>query len=58
MARYLVLNGLNYPDGMGGEKRAEIGDYVDDLPESSIPWLLEQGHIEGMQTEEGTMDNG
>jgi len=46
MARYRVLNGLSYPDGLGEELRAEIGDKVDDLPESSIPWLLEQGYIE------------
>ncbi len=48
MTSYRVLNGLDYPDGTGGEKRAEIGDVVTDLPASSIPWLLEQGHIEVM----------
>lgn len=52
MARYRVLNGLNYPDGQGGEKRAEIGDVVDDLPVSSLSWLLEQGHIEAVAAEE------
>lgn len=30
----------------GGFKRAEPGDVVRDLPEGSIPWLLEQGVIE------------
>lgn len=51
--RYQVLTGLNYdPRGKRAgdldrqEKRAEIGDVVDDLPEMSIPWLLKQGLIE------------
>jgi hypothetical protein len=28
------------------EKHANAGDVVSDLPEKSIPWLLEHGHIE------------
>lgn len=40
--QYRVLTGLDYPRG----KRAEPGEIKDDLPTSSIPWLLEQGHIE------------
>lgn len=51
MASYLVKNGLNYPDGLGGENRAEIGEVVTDLPASSIPWLIEQGHIEEVEDE-------
>lgn len=43
--KYKVLIGLNYPTKQG-EKRAEIGDIVDDLPEKSVPWLLRQGCIE------------
>jgi hypothetical protein len=44
---YRVLRGINYPnpDGMG-EKRAEPGDLVDDLPEQSVGWLLDDGVIE------------
>lgn len=42
MAKYKILVGLNYPP----DKRAEPGDIVDDIPKRSIPWLLEQGHIE------------
>lgn len=38
---YRVLTGLSYPP----DKRAEIGDVVDDLPPKSVKWLLEQGHI-------------
>jgi hypothetical protein len=37
---YEVLIGLNYSD-----KRAEIGDVIDDLPESDIGDLLELGAI-------------
>lgn len=40
--RYRVLNGVDYPPN----KRAEIGDVVDDLPGKSIGWLLDQGVIE------------
>ena len=39
-----VVTGLNYP-GKGGDKRAEPGDVVDDLPAKSIEWLLADGHI-------------
>ena len=42
MAEYQVLIGLNYPP----DKRAEPGDVVDDLPQKSVSWLLEQGYIE------------
>lgn len=39
---YRVLNGLSYPP----DRRAEVGDIVDDLPSKSIKWLLNKGHIE------------
>lgn len=39
---YRVLNGLSYPP----DKRAEVGDIVDDLPSKSIKWLTAKGHIE------------
>lgn len=39
---YRVLNGLSYPP----DKRAEVGDIVDDLPSKSIKWLINKGHIE------------
>ena len=42
MARYRVLTGLDYPPN----KRAEIGDIVEDLPAQSVKWLLADGHIE------------
>lgn len=49
MARkqYDVLIGINYlPNGKGDkEKRAEIGDVVDDLPPGVIDVWLEQGVI-------------
>ena len=42
MASYKVHTGLNYPP----DKRAEIGDVVDDIPSKSIKWLIEIGAIE------------
>lgn len=45
--QYRVLVGLDYPrGGRGPDRRAEPGDVVDDLPKTSVPWLLEQGAIE------------
>lgn len=41
MAKYKVLQGIDY-----GDKRAEIGDVVDDIPTRSVKWLTEQGIIE------------
>lgn len=48
--KYRVLTGLNYP-GKGGEKRAEPGDVVTDLPAKSVDWLLDQGLIEKAEGE-------
>lgn len=42
MTRYRVLQGIDYPPN----KRAEIGDVVEDLPTSAIKWLLSDGYIE------------
>jgi hypothetical protein len=39
---YQVLTGLSYPP----DKRAEVGDIVDDLPSKSIQWLINSGHVE------------
>ncbi|WP_433519043.1 hypothetical protein ACQP2T_28100 [Nonomuraea sp. CA-143628] len=45
--QYRALVGLDYPGrGRGEERRAEPGDVVDDLPKTSVPWLVEQGAIE------------
>jgi hypothetical protein len=46
VAKQRVLVGLNYPDGKGGEKRAEPGDIVDDLPERSVKGLQKNGYVE------------
>ncbi len=50
--KYRVLVGLNYPTPRG-EKRAEAGDVVDDLPKKSLEWLLRQGHVEEYEGGEG-----
>jgi hypothetical protein len=42
MAQYRVLKGIDYPPN----KRAEVGDVVNDLAPSSVKWLLEIGAIE------------
>ena len=42
MASYRVLKGIDYPPN----KRAEEGQTVNDLPATSISWLLEIGAIE------------
>ncbi len=39
---YRVLAGIDYPPN----KRAEIGDVIDDLAPQSIKWLLSAGVIE------------
>lgn len=43
---YRIVRGVNYPGADGVEKRAEPGDLVDDLPEGSVGWLLDDGAIE------------
>lgn len=57
--RYQVLTELSYPKTDDGVRRAQKGEMLDrsemkvaavgtiatDIPEVSIPWLLEAGHI-------------
>lgn len=45
MTKYRALAGINYP-GKSGEKRAEAGELVSDLPTKSVKWLLDGGYIE------------
>jgi hypothetical protein len=42
MTRYKVLQGIDYPPN----KRAEAGKIVEDLPATSVKWLLDSGIIE------------
>ena len=42
MARYRVLQGIDYPPN----KRAEVGAIVEDIPALSVKWLLDSGIIE------------
>lgn len=46
---YKVLIGLDYPP----DRRAEPGDVVDDLPTSSVKWLLDSGAIEKVDGKPG-----
>jgi hypothetical protein len=48
--KYRVLTGINYPTARGS-RRAEPDDIVTDLPPKSVPWLLEQGHIEKVEAD-------
>lgn len=41
---YKVLVGINY-----GDKRAEPGDIVDDLPAGAAEWMLEDGIVEAVK---------
>jgi hypothetical protein len=38
---YLAVDGIDYPPN----KRVEAGEVVDDLPSTSIKWLLDCGAI-------------
>lgn len=58
MAKYRVVIGLNYPDGKGGEKRAEPGETVNDLPLTSVSWLLEQNCIELIEAAPAAEEQG
>jgi hypothetical protein len=42
MPRYRVNVGIDYPPN----KRAEVGDIVEDIPSASLKWLVDQGIIE------------
>ena len=61
MPKYKVLVGIDYPPN----RRAEIGDIVEDIPSKSIKWLREQGIIEladgkgmsGAYTDSGNSDS-
>lgn len=48
--RYLVVHGITYrPHGDRQAPQVSVepgGPAVEDLPEASIGWLLEQGHIQ------------
>ena len=50
MAKYRVLQGMDYPPN----KRAEIGDIVEDIPAQSVSWLLESQIIEDTSKPEKT----
>jgi hypothetical protein len=47
---YMVLVGMDYKTPKG-ERRAEPGDVRDDLPERSLPWLLEHGAVRAVESE-------
>lgn len=55
--KYLALVGLNYP-GKGGERRAEAGDVVDDLPPASVAAFLADGAIQAVAAPGPTKTKG
>lgn len=59
--KYRVLTGMDYPGSDGEDRRAEIGDEVDDLPDGSVDGLLKAGYIEhvrpGPKTKKGGEDS-
>ncbi len=52
--KYKVLRELSYPP----KKVAKVGAIVDDLPTVSIPWLLKEGLIAPVDTEQETPKKG
>lgn len=45
--RYRVVRGqVAYPDGSGGEKRADEGDEIDDISDEDAAWLVADGILE------------
>lgn len=48
--RYLVLNGINYPNAEGVEQRAEPGEKIADLPEHVAARLFAEGAISTVPT--------
>jgi hypothetical protein len=49
-----VVVGLNYPTGSGGERRAEPGDIVTDLPAEVAESLAAEGAIAPASEQEGS----
>lgn len=47
--KYKLLVGLTYPRGVGEEEQVPAGTVVDDIPEDSVGWLLEQCCIEPVE---------
>jgi hypothetical protein len=45
---YVVVTGINYKTAKG-EKRANPGDKVNDIPSRSVRWLVEAGAIKEMK---------
>lgn len=43
--RYVAVVGVNWPDGQGGEHRAEPGEDVPAYVVEHAIWLLEQGAV-------------
>jgi len=52
--KYRVVRGISWY----GDQRAEPGELRDDIPQKSIPWLLEQGHIEDPHAKKETTEEG
>lgn len=46
MAQYRALVGINYPGPDGEERRAEIGDVIDDFPADKVAENVAAGVIE------------
>jgi hypothetical protein len=53
--KYRVKVGINWPDGKGGERRAEPGKTLTaiDLKGAAVEWLLDIGALEPVEGGEG-----
>ena len=47
--KYRVLHGVEFVTKAGKTVRIEPGALTDDIPRESIPWLVEQHHIEEIE---------
>jgi hypothetical protein len=47
--KYRVLHGVEFVTKAGKTVRIEPGTVTDDIPRESIPWLVEQHHIEEIE---------
>lgn len=56
--KYVARVGISYPDGKGGESRAEPGQEVPATVVEVSQWLLGQGLVEAVETEEGGDERG
>jgi len=46
---YVAVVGMDYPGRDGKPKRVEAGERCDDVPSTSLPWLIADGHVKRVE---------